>query len=164
ERSENFAKSTRSIGTTPWICPIFWSRSMRAVKWRTSVMRAGWSCDRISSDDIGEELRRWFETPLKSGAVHLDQTELGPVAERPFKVVEETPVRVDAHVDSFVETVRDPRQCNLHVLDSLCVVVGADAIFGDEDRHRAAGVLPGSPYRGGECLRVVLVAEWKYGN
>ena len=79
-----------------------------------------------------------FGVRAKVVAVDLDEAEAGPVPEGPLEVVEQRPVRVAAHVDARRRwQSRTPSRAALDVADALVVVVGADAVLGDEDRHLA---------------------------
>ena len=51
-----------------------------------------------------------------------------------------------------------PVECGAHVGQPLLVVVGADAVLGDQDGH-LVGDLPRSPDRGLQRLRIELVAH-----
>ena len=68
---------------------------------------------------------------------HSHEAEPGPVPEGPLEVVEQRPVRVAAHVDAVVDAVEDALERGADVADALLVVVGADAVLGDDDRHLA---------------------------
>src|SRR2546422_573099 len=76
-------------------------------------------------------------------AVDGPQAEGGAVAEEPLEVVEQAPVDVATHVDPVGEAGEHAPECPRDELDALGVVLGPDAVLGDQDRH-AARHLPGA--------------------
>ena len=91
----------------------------------SAFWRARWSCSGCGGS-----------TPPRS------QPESGPVAEDPLEVVQQAPIRVAPDVDAVGDGPQHPRQGVLHVGDALIVIVGANAVLGDEERDLALGVGP----------------------
>src|SRR5439155_3427142 len=92
------------------------------------------------------------------GAVDGDEPERGPVAERPLEVVHRAPVGVAAQVDAVAEAAQHAPEGTLDVGDAAGVVVGADAVLGDE-HGRLLGDLPRAADRRLERLWPELVAH-----
>ena len=95
--------------------------------------------------------------------VDADDAEARPVAERPLEIVEQRPVGVAPHVDPVGDRVENARQRLAHVVDPLLVVGRADAVLGDQQVGRTAGVLPRAPEAVPQRGRVELVAHVEDG-
>src|SRR5207248_793887 len=103
--------------------------------------RASWQVEGVGPGHGPQPGRARPGVALEGGAVDPHEPERRAVAERPLEIVERAPVRVPAHVDAVVEAAADPLQGPANVGDAALVVVGGDAVLGDEQRY-AAGDLP----------------------
>src|ERR1700722_8244137 len=119
------------------------------------------SGDRWRSDEgvvpgaLPEPGRARLRAALERLPVDGDEAEFRPVAVGPFEVVEQAPREVAADVDAVVQTAANTPESVGVERHALVVVVGGDAVLGDDDRQ--AGHL-GGPANGVLCgLRPVLV-------
>ena len=100
-----------------------------------------------------------FGRPREGLPVDRDEAERLAEAVVPLEVVEQAPVAVAAHVDAVGDARVYAAQGAGDVVDAVRVVVGAEAVLGDEHRQRAAGVVVHPAQAGLERLRPDLGAH-----
>jgi hypothetical protein len=93
-------------------------------------------------------------------SVHCNQAELWTIAKKPFKIIEQRPMNVSAHVDPIVDRGFQAAQCFIDVLYSHCIIFDADAIFGNENRY--TGIRRCITDRAAKCRRVKFLPNLTY--
>ena len=146
---------SRAWGTT---CPSRSGTPSPTPSWPTRSWPPSERPSRLSrSTPRASQAALGFGRPGERRAIDADDPELRPVAQRPLEVVEQRPVGVAPHVDPVGEGLQHARQRLADVVDALLVVGGADAVLGDQQGNRTAGVVPGPSQTVAERRRVELV-------
>src|SRR6185437_11800839 len=82
--------------------------------------------------------------PSEGLAIHADEAKAGFVAEGPLEVVQKGPVRIATHVHALRNRLDDAFEGQAHIVDSLFVVCGADAVLRHDEGYGTSGVGPGT--------------------
>ncbi len=118
----------------------------------------------VGAGDRAEPRSTRLGRPLERGPVDSDEAETRLVAHRPLEVVEQRPVRIAPDVDPVANGTQHALQGGVHVFDALVIVVGPDAVLGDEQGRTAARIGPGSAQRALQRRGPELVAHHQGGN
>src|SRR5476651_1794464 len=92
---------------------------------------------------------------LESFKIDFDEAEALIVARRPFEVVQQGPVNIAAHVDTFVQALAYFRESGIDIGHATRIVVSRNAAFGDVDG--SPGPACGQADRRPQRLRIELV-------